>query len=165
MRLRLLFPATLTAIALLSSSLAAHANSIFFEGQSGDKYNYGIDVTSAYFIIEPGNTLTFTGLADVTGANSNFAPTFTATFTSTSATFSNPTGLEFGSGVYPDFFTIDSTAPLGTVMYTVDTTSGILSGTVRGPASVAPEPSTLALFGTGILGLAGMARRKFLPQT
>jgi PEP-CTERM motif len=29
-------------------------------------------------------------------------------------------------------------------------------------AAATPEPSTLALFGTGILGLAGMARRKFL---
>ena len=28
--------------------------------------------------------------------------------------------------------------------------------------AVTPEPSTLALFGTGILGLAGIARRKFL---
>ena len=32
------------------------------------------------------------------------------------------------------------------------------------PAGVTPEPSTLALFGTGILGLAGMARRKFLKS-
>jgi hypothetical protein len=32
------------------------------------------------------------------------------------------------------------------------------------PTGVTPEPSTLALFGTGILGLAGMARRKFLPH-
>jgi hypothetical protein len=28
-----------------------------------------------------------------------------------------------------------------------------------------PEPSTLALFGTGVLGLAGAARRKFLPRS
>jgi hypothetical protein len=33
------------------------------------------------------------------------------------------------------------------------------------PTSATPEPSTLALFGTGIIGLAGMARRKFLPQS
>ena len=31
-----------------------------------------------------------------------------------------------------------------------------------GSLTTTPEPSTLALFGTGILGLAGMARRKFL---
>jgi len=38
-----------------------------------------------------------------------------------------------------------------------------VTGTPVTPATAAtPEPSTLALFGTGILGLAGMARRKFL---
>jgi hypothetical protein len=37
------------------------------------------------------------------------------------------------------------------------------SGTVTGPVgSPVPEPSSLALLGSGILGMAGMLRRKFL---
>jgi PEP-CTERM motif len=162
MRLRLLLPATLAAIALLSASLAAHANSIVFEGQSGNTYYYGVDATSRVLTFTPGETLTFTGLADVTGASYIYPDLFIATFTSTSVTFTNPGSVGFESGVYPDFFTIDSTAPLGTVMYTADTTSGIISGSIGGPASVTPEPSTFALFGTGLIGLAGAARRKFI---
>jgi hypothetical protein len=35
------------------------------------------------------------------------------------------------------------------------------SGTFNDPPSAVPEPSGIALLGTGILGLAGMVRRKF----
>jgi PEP-CTERM motif len=42
--------------------------------------------------------------------------------------------------------------------------SGVFTSAASVPAAVTPEPSTLALLGTGILGAAGMMRRRFLPQ-
>jgi hypothetical protein len=45
----------------------------------------------------------------------------------------------------------------------INSVSGVF--TSAAPIGVTPEPSTLALLGTGILGLAGMARRKVLPQS
>jgi hypothetical protein len=43
--------------------------------------------------------------------------------------------------------------------------SGTFSAALAPSTSPVPEPSTSALFGTGILGLAGAARRKFLPRS
>jgi hypothetical protein len=47
----------------------------------------------------------------------------------------------------------------------VTSNQGTLTGTAQGPVAPAPsvpEPSSLILAGSGLLGLAGTARRKFV---
>jgi hypothetical protein len=43
----------------------------------------------------------------------------------------------------------------------VDLNSGVLDAAPASSPAPAPEPGSLALLGTGMLGLAGLAQRKF----
>lgn len=79
-------------------------------------------------------------------------------FTSNSVfdTYNLQTGIGPISGA-PGF---NSGGSFGTADGTLITTS-FGTSTFEAVTSSVPEPSTIAMFGTGLLGLAGMARRKF----
>jgi len=77
-------------------------------------------------------------------------------------TLGNPWGTPDGiSGDFNFFFT--NGGPLGTFYFTMTTDGGLEDSmllTSVAPVSTTPEPGTIALFGSGIIGLAGVLRRK-----
>jgi hypothetical protein len=168
MRLYSLVPAALFAATLLSASLAAHADLLYSVQTSNLEGNEVID----FSFTEPG-LLTTTTI--ISAADLDVAVEPSATCSESSFTIGNPdssvvslTNTLSGSGAFCTGGTATVAGPVdhdgvysnGALVPTILTITG-------SPAIVAatPEPSTLALFGTGIIGLAGMARRKFLPQS
>jgi hypothetical protein len=102
-------------------------------------------------------------------------------------TNANVTGEEFfsistnASGEITNWYIVVSDSIVGPAIYTQDDLDGVAADTgenygltgvgqnrddpgtwTETSSSVAPEPSTLALLGTGVLGLAGIVRRRFL---
>lgn len=161
---------------LVISVGASRADSIVLTSSSPGFYGYGIELDpgSPGIMAVTGDSLTLTGLFGVTGGSAAPNLGFTTTFTPTSVTFT-----ETGSGastpnnpgstpvILNDFFFVDSTdLTVGSVSYVATTSNqGVLSGTAQGPVtppSPVPEPSSLILAGSGLLGLAGIGRRKFI---
>jgi len=103
------------------------------------------------------DTLTTTlNLTDLHGGTSN-TPLFDGTFSKTSSTGTFLAG-DFPSGTDGS---VDFTVRLGsTSIAMLGSNQSISGGVSSGELFPTPEPTSLAMLGTGVLGLAGVIRRK-----
>ena len=154
------------AAALVLSPLAKAdtvSASLVLDPSGPPTYVYDLNVTDGTIDVK---SFTLTGLGGVTNAVlvDDLKGDFTVTYTSTSVTVTEKhDSPSYEEGSFGDLKVYSTFAP-GTVHYTITQDSADpISGTVTGPVgSPVPEPSSLVLLGSGILGMAGMVRRKFL---
>jgi hypothetical protein len=151
-----------TAAILATSTLAAHAD------------------TFQYQIVMAGDTVVFDESSllqvDTTIAASNFISSTDAFIVSaeinsdvptcsvfTSSSRASCVGFQFSDGgLDGDFYNVPLNTP-GTFKFG-DGSDEIVITDLDPSASPVPEPSTFVFLGTGLLGLAGAARRKFIRQ-
>jgi PEP-CTERM motif len=157
------FLAAVGVTATTDASLAAVAAQITLASNGGGVYDYDLMVGPSGVFFDLGQTITLSGLSDVTAASvSGFlASVFSVGSTSTSVTFTqtaDPSGIGL---LGPNTFgtlVVDSLAPTGTVdwsvAFTLNGSPASNSGTVDGPVVTAvPEPATWAMMLIGFAGL------------
>ena len=158
------------ALSALILTPLAKADSIVFESHVGNTYTYDleIDTYSATFLFDG---FVINGLSGVTNAQIGgdlatlFNPLGGISFTSTSVSVGTLYGQTLSKNAPYDIGTLTITSDVGPgpVNFVLDDSNGAFCGTLVGPAdppAAVPEPSSLALLGTGLFAAAGIARRK-----
>jgi hypothetical protein len=156
------------ALVLISSS-TAKADSVTFETYNAVNHSYTYDITfdqhlTTFFL----SGFELTGLKGVTNAvlSGKLDQDFGVSFTSTTVDVGTIFNIEAGKKVpfSVGTLTVYSLFTPGNVEYSLLDSAGLFCGSVTGPkdpaTSPVPEPSTLMMLGTGLLGAAGSLRRK-----
>jgi hypothetical protein len=161
-----------TLVALISAPALfgqQAAPSIILESSNNGVYDYSLDAPSgSQFDIQNNETMALSGLSGVTDATLSGAfdslcgqSGLSTSFTSTTVTITNDSGNQCFYGpaggpttAYANLEVDSSVTTLGTVNYSIEHPDGAFSGTVQGPVSSSPEPTSVVLLLTGIAVLA-----------